>query len=462
MQIAPAAPAPRRFFLKTALLPGGWARNVRLETQDGRITAVIADSSAEGAETLPGIALPGLPNLHSHAFQRGMAGLAEKRGPADDSFWTWRDVMYRFLNRLTPEDVQTIAAMAYLDMLEAGFTAVAEFHYLHHTADGSPYADPAELSARILAAAEETGLGLTLLPVLYARSGFGGAAPLPAQRRFINGADRFLTLVEAARAHATRLPGARIGIAPHSLRAVTPDLLSEVLTATPCGPVHIHIAEQMKEVEDCIAWCGQRPVRWLLDHQPVSRRWTLVHATHLSDDELRDLAASEAVAGLCPITEANLGDGIFRAVDYQAAGGIWGVGSDSNVETDAAGELRLLEYSQRLSLRGRNLLSRREGDSTGRRLFDQAAAGGAQALGQDMGRIAPGARADLLLLDPDHPDLAAAEGDRILDAFIFCGGRSMLQSVMAGGRIVVSQGRHHQRDAIRARYRSCLTRLLSA
>ena len=282
-----------------------------------------------------------------------MAGLAETRGGGEDSFWTWREVMYRFVERLTPDDVRAIAAQAYAEMLESGFTRVGEFHYLHHDAGGTPFADPARMAVEIIAAAQTTGIGLTLLPVFYAHSGFGGQPPGPRQGRFVHSVDDFARLVEGCRAAITALPDGVVGIAPHSLRAVTPDELAAILPLAQGGPVHIHIAEQTREVDDCLAWSGQRPVAWLLDHAPVDRRWCLVHATHMEDAEMRALAASGAIAGLCPITEANLGDGVFPAMDFLAAGGGLGVGSDSNVLIDLAEELRLLEYGQRLTRRSR-------------------------------------------------------------------------------------------------------------
>ena len=301
----------RKLTFDHALLPSGWATDVGIDITDGSICGVKANAPSEGRERITGIALPGLPNLHSHTFQRGMGGLAETRGPRGDSFWTWRQVMYRFLGSLTPDDVEVIAAAAMVEMLEGGFTALAEFHYVHHDVDGKPYDNPAELSARIAAAARETGMGLTLLPVLYSHGGFRGAAPTDGQARFINDVAKYAKLYDRAKDAVAHLDNAAIGIAPHSLRAVSPEALKELLAIAPSGPVHIHVAEQVKEVEDCLAWSGQRPVEWLLDHAPVDERWCLVHATHLTPEETQRLAQSGAVAGLCPITEANLGDGIF-------------------------------------------------------------------------------------------------------------------------------------------------------
>jgi len=451
----------RRLILDHALLPDGWARNVGLDLEGGTIVAVQADASPEGREHLAGIAVPGLPNLHSHTFQRGMAGLAETRGPEGDSFWTWRQVMYRFLGSLTPDDVEAIAAFAMMEMLEGGFTSLAEFHYLHHGPDGRSYADIAELSGRIVAAAKETGMGLTLLPVFYAQGGFGGAAPAEGQRRFINDIERYSRLVEGARKAVAGLDDAVVGLAPHSLRAVTPESLGEVVSMAGEGPIHIHIAEQVKEVEDCLAWSGQRPVSWLLDHAPVDYRWCLIHATHLEAQEIGGIAARGAVAGLCPITEANLGDGIFEGIDYLAVGGRFGVGSDSNVQISAPGELRQFEYSQRLKHRARNVLADREGQSTGRGLYEKALAGGTQALGRRLGAIAAGQRADFVILDDGHPDLAAVSGDRWIDSYIFVAGKSAIDTVVVGGRMVVTKGRHVGRDAIAARYSRAMARILA-
>jgi formimidoylglutamate deiminase len=449
-------------FFDMALLPDGWARSVRVSVGGGEITAVVADASSAGADRRAGIAVPGMPNLHSHAFQRGMAGLAEVHGPAADSFWTWREVMYRFLDRLTPEDVETIAAQLYVEMLEAGFTAVTEFHYLHHDPDGSPYADLAQMAHRIAAAAADSGIGLTLLPCFYAQGGFGGAPPTPGQRRFVCTPELFAALVDASRDGVAGLDDAVLGIAPHSLRAVTPETLRAVTSLVPDGPIHIHAAEQVKEVEDCVAWSGRRPVEWLLGEMPVDRRWCLIHATHMTAAESAALARSGAAAGLCPITEANLGDGLFPAIGYLQAGGIFGIGSDSNIQLGPAAELRQLEYGQRLHHRGRNLLASHEGQSTGRRLFDAALAGGAQASGRGLGNIAAHHRADFVLLDPEHPALMERTGDAWLDGWVFNGDNAAVREVWAGGRLLVEAGRHVHRERTLRRYRAAMHRLLAA
>jgi formiminoglutamate deiminase len=451
--------AARKLFFAQALLPGGWARDVTLTVENGAIAAVADNSSSADAEIVSGVALPGLPNLHSHAFQRGMAGLTETRGETQDSFWTWRQLMYRFIDALTPDDVEAIAAFAYAEMLEGGFTSVAEFHYLHHDAAGHAYADPAEMASRIAAASSETGIGLTLLPSFYHSGGFGGAAPVHGQRRFINDPARFLALLERSRHAVSSVEDAVVGIAPHSLRAVTPDALSEVLDAVPTGPVHIHASEQIREVEDCIAWSGQRPVAWLLDHLPVDRRWVLIHATHITDSEAAGVAKAGAVIGLCPLTEASLGDGIFEGPRYIDGGGLFGVGSDSNIEITAPGELKQFEYSQRLADRVRNAVARCAGESTGRALYEHALAGGAQASGRSIGALAVGQRADIVTLDTSHPDLCAVSGDRWLDAMVFVAGKSAVDRVYVGGKRVVENGRHLQRSAIGARYRRVMQRL---
>jgi len=449
------------YFAGAALLPEGWAQDVRLEVSaDGALASVTPGAGPAGAERLAGPVVPGVPNLHSHAFQRAMAGLAERAGGAgQDSFWTWRQVMYGFLGALGPEDVQAIAEQLYVEMLKAGYTAVAEFHYLHHAPDGSPYADRAEMALRIAAAARTAGIRLTLLPVLYAHGGFGGQPPAEGQRRFVNDVEGLFAIRDrVARAE----PAVRLGLALHSLRAVTPEEIGQALAALdardPTAPVHIHVAEQTREVEDCLAWSGARPVDWLLDHAPLSERWCLVHATHLSADETRRLAASGAVAGLCPTTEANLGDGLFPAVEYLAQGGRFGVGSDSHVSVSPVEELRWLEYGQRLVRRARTLLAGPDEPSVGARLWRDACDGGARALGIG-GGLAAGRPADFLVLDADSPALAGRPLDRLLDALVFSGNRPAVRDVAVAGRLVVREGRHPQEEAIARRYAAAVARL---
>ncbi|HMN88084.1 MAG TPA: formimidoylglutamate deiminase, partial [Bauldia sp.] len=380
----------------------------------------------------------------------------------DDSFWTWREVMYRFLDRMTPEDVEAIAALAFKEMLEGGFTAVAEFHYVHHDEAGRPYADIAKLAGWIVAGAAATGIGLTLLPVLYCHANFGDAPPVHGQRRFVNRLDAFARLLDGARKAASALPGTIVGVAPHSLRAVGPAELAAVTAMVPEGPIHIHVAEQMREVEDCVAATGQRPVAWLLDNAPVDARWCLIHATHIDDGEIAGIAASGAVAGLCPLTEASLGDGIFPAEAFVAAGGRLGVGSDSNIEITAPGGLRHLERARRLSLRRRTGVAGAAGRSTGATLYDAALRGGAQALGQPVGGIAPGHRADFVVLDAGHPALAGMSEAHWLDAYLFAGGKDLVDRVIVGGSPLVEGGRHRDDAAITARYIATVRRLAAA
>ena len=444
------------FFFDHALLPSGWARNVHVGVADGAITSVTPDTKHDNARRIAGLAIPGLPNLHCHAFQRGMAGLAERRGPAHDSFWTWREVMYRFLRLLTPDDVEAIAAFAYMQMLETGFTAVGEFHYLHHDVDGRPYADVGEMAARIAAAAATSGIGLTLLPALYRHGGFGGAVPNEAQKRFLNSPESYAALLARTRDIINALPDARIGIAPHSLRAVTPEILREAVAAHHDGPIHIHAAEQTKEVADCIAALKTTPVAWLIDNANVDPRWCLIHATHMTEDETRRLAGTGAVAGLCPLTEASLGDGIFNGAEFFAASGRFGVGTDSNIQIGAAAELRLLEYSQRLRRHTRNVFAH-EGESTGARIYREALRGGAQALGRNIGAIAAGKRADIVVLDAAHPDLTGV--DAALDVYVFVAGEAPVATVIVGGEVIVADGRHKQRDQIATRYRTTIERI---
>ncbi len=446
-------------WFETALLAPGWAAGVRFDIRDGRIAGLTSGVEPEPGDARHAAGLPGIGNLHSHAFQRGMAGLAERRGPGADSFWTWRDVMYRFANSIGPDELEAIAALAYAEMLESGFVQVGEFHYVHHDRGGAPFADPAEMGARLAAAAAETGIGLTLLPVLYMTAGFGGVLPRAEQRRFVHDLDGYARLIDGSRSAIAPLAGGVVGIAPHSLRAVPPEALGEAVAIGAGGPVHIHIAEQTGEVEDCIAHRGARPVEWLLGHAPVDPRWCLVHATHVTLAELAGIAASEAVAGLCPITEANLGDGIFPATDFAVLNGRFGVGSDSNVLIDLPQELRSLEYSQRLAQRGRNLLSTPERHSTGRALFEAAGQGGAQALGMEGFGLVEGVRADFLTLDRDHPTLSGKEGDELIDALVFADSRGMIDGVWRNGQEVVANGRHVARDAIAARYRRAMAEL---
>jgi formimidoylglutamate deiminase len=443
-----------------ALLETGWWKGVRLEIEAGRIHRISAGVAPEPEDERHPLALPGLSNLHSHAFQRAMAGLAEKAGPGNDNFWTWREAMYRFADTMGPPELEAITAFAFMEMLESGFTRVGEFHYVHHDPQGRPYANLGELSERVAAAAAETGIALTLLPVMYAHSNFGGLTPTHGQRRFVNTVENFGRIVEAGRRAASALDGAVVGVAPHSLRAVTPEELQATVALMPGGPIHIHAAEQTKEVDDCVAWSKQRPVEWLLDHAGVDSRWCLVHATHMTDGEVQRLARSGAVAGLCPVTESNLGDGVFPTPAFLAAGGRFGVGTDSNILISPAEELRTLEYIQRLTHRARNVLAARDCPSTGRRLFDDALAGGAQALGAPACALEVGASADIVGLDMSHPSLTARAGDDVLDSWIFAARSGAIDVVWRAGRKVVSGGAHVARERIAARYAQVLQQIL--
>ncbi|MFP3515811.1 formimidoylglutamate deiminase [Pseudomonas sp. SIMBA_077] len=437
------------FFAERALLPTGWANDVRIEVDAGGcLTHIQANADAQGAQRLNGTVLPGMPNLHSHAFQRAMAGLAEVAGNPNDSFWTWRDLMYRLVGKITPEQLGVIARQLYIEMLKAGYTSVAEFHYVHHDLSGQPYANPAELALRISEAARSTGIGLTLLPVLYSHSGFGGQAPNEGQRRFINSTEQYLNVQQQLKPLLAQQPAQQLGLCFHSLRAVTPEQMHEVLRAsdTVC-PVHIHIAEQQKEVDDCLRWSGKRPIQWLYDNVEVDARWCLVHATHATADEVRLMAQSKAVAGLCLTTEANLGDGIFPAVDYLAQGGRMGIGSDSHVSLSVVEELRWLEYGQRLRDQRRNRIYRSDQPMIGRTLYDAALVGGAQAMGQSVAGLAVGQRADWLVLDGNDPYLATAQEDAILNRWLFAGGDRQVRDVVVNGQWVVRDGRHADEEA---------------
>lgn len=442
---------------RRALLPDGWASDARISIADGRIGSIDIGVLPEAGDDGQTLMVPGMPNLHSHAFQRGMAGLAERRGPSADSFWTWRELMYRFALTMTPEHLEAIASHLYLEMLESGFTRVGEFHYLHHDRDGQRYSDIGEMATRIAAAASRTGIGLTLLPAFYAHSNFGGTPPREEQQRFVNDLEGFVRLLEASRTAVASLDTALVGVAPHSLRAVTPDELAAVCAMEPDGPIHIHVAEQQREVDDCLAWSGQRPVDWLLNHAEVDRRWCLIHATHMTDIEVERLASSGAVAGLCPITEANLGDGVFAGPAFSAHGGRYGIGSDSNILIGVADELRQLEYSQRLEHRARNVMANASG-STGRALFDAAVAGGSVALGVDETGLAIGAPADMVTLDGDLIDIL--EGDEVLDAWIFTNGVAV-DDVWAGGTKVVDAGRHRLRENVSTGFHRAMRELLA-
>ncbi|MBC9205788.1 formimidoylglutamate deiminase [Roseomonas aerophila] len=455
-----------RFHAASALLPQGWAHDVLVEADTaGTILAVTPDALAGEAQRLAGAVIPGVPNLHSHAFQRAMAGLGERRSPpeardaegGEDSFWTWRQTMYRFVHRFTPEDAEAVAAQLYAECLEWGFTSIAEFHYLHHQPDGTAYAAPAEMALRHLEAARQAGIGITLLPSLYRHGGIFGKDPVPGQRRFLNDLDGYWRIVEDIRASIAGDAQAGLGLAPHSLRAVTPGMLAEVARFD--GPIHIHAAEQRREVAECLAVTGARPVEWLLANMPLDARWCLIHSTHMTEAEAEGLARSGAVAGLCPTTEASLGDGIFGYAAYAKANGRFGFGTDSHVGTSPRDEMRQLETSQRLAHNARSVATDPVHPHPGRNLLDAALRGGTQVSARPIGAIAPGMRCDLIELDPAHPALVGLSEDSLLDAWVFSGQANPIRSVVAGGRVVVADGRHVDRERIATRFRAAMQRL---
>ena len=452
----------RTLFCPEILMPDGWASDVLLTIDGhGRIAGMERDARGRAhADRARGPVLPAMANLHSHAFQRAMAGLAERAGSADDSFWTWREAMYRLVGQMTPDDIEVVAAKLYSELLKGGFGHVVEFHYLHHATDGRRYDDAAENSLRILKAAAATGIGLTHLPVFYAHAGFGGTEPNAGQRPFVHDVEQFLKLLERL-APVCAAQGAGLGLAIHSLRAATPDEMRAVLRAEQTGgPVHIHVAEQEREVEECLAWSGRRPVEFLLSEMPMDHRWCAIHATHMTRHETEMLARSGAVAGLCPATEANLGDGIFPASDFLGLGGAFGIGTDSHVATSVAEELRLLEYGQRLRDRRRNRLASGPGASVGRTMFDAALLGGARAAGLKTPAIRVGGRADLVVLDGENPFIGTASGDQVLDRWLFATGAEVVRDVMASGQWVVRDGRHRDEEAIDRAFRDVLMKLV--
>ncbi len=444
-------------FFDSALLEGGWARDVRVSVDTGGwITSVETDTTPRGAVSVPGVAVPGVPNVHSHAFQRALAGLTERGSGEGDTFWSWRERMYAFLERLDPPAVEAIARRLHVELLRHGFTSVVEFHYLRNDPSGRAYDDPVEMARRIVSAAEDTGIGLTVLPAVYRTSDFGGAAPLPGQRRFTASVEDLIGDIAVLGAESSPAT-VRVGLALHSLRAVPPADLAVAVEAVrgmdPEIPIHVHVAEQLREVEACVAWSGARPVEWLLDHAPVDGRWCLIHATHVEPSEVEGIVRSDAVVGLCPTTEANLGDGLFPFEDFTASGGRWAVGTDSHVGRSPVGELRTLEYGQRLATRSRNVAAGPHPRSTGRALLAGAWAGGARAAGRRIGRLGAGYRADVVVLDPDHPSLVGRSEDELLDSWIFSGDESPVRDVLVGGRLVVRDGRHVRADEVDEAFR---------
>jgi formimidoylglutamate deiminase len=449
----------RALFARHALLPDGWQRDVLLEWDaHGDLTRVQPQAAPPLGVPRADHVLPGMVNLHSHAFQRALGGLTEHAGEGPDSFWTWRDLMYRFAARITPDQIEAIAAQLFSECLRHGYTALCEFHYLQRGPEGETYARPAETAERIASAAHATGMGLTLLPVLYSHAGFGEQPLRPEQRRFRTSVDDILGIVEALQ--PLRGGQLEVGAAPHSLRAATIAQVRELASALPAGrPLHIHIAEQQGEVEQSLAFSGRRPVEYLMEQVEVGERWCLVHATHLNEEEVAALAKSGAVAGLCPTTEANLGDGLFPLRAFLDAGGRFGIGSDSHVSQSPVEELRWLEYGQRLLHQRRNVAFTREQRDVGHYLWQAALRGGAQAAGRKVGALAEGLRADLLVLDDSHPNLDGVVDAEVLGRFLFCGNDNLVRDVLCGGRWVVQGGRHVAQDAIAQRYRQAMNDL---
>lgn len=445
---------------ETALLPEGWRDSVVVQiAEDGTVLSVESGRARCQSAPIRGVAIPGIPDLHCHAHQRAFAGLAERSDRADDSFWSWREIMYQCLKKMTPDLLKSVASQLYLELLKGGYTNVAEFHYLHHDTDGSRYGNPAELGVAILEAAHVSGIGITCLPTLYAYSDFGGVPHLESQRRFVNDASTFLEIHARLDRLTQDTPSARTGIAFHSLRAVDRILMREVLDAIAEVPVHIHVAEQIGEVEACRAWSGRRPVEWLLDEFDIDARWCVVHATHMTDVEARSLAESGAVAGICPTTEANLGDGVFNAEPYFLRQGAFGIGSDSNVSTDASQELRLLEYGQRLHRGRRNVLTNSvTGVLSG--LLRAALSGGAQSSGVNIGVIAAGYRADIVVLDRMDARLYGRTGDDLVDCWIFSGGGNAVRDVFVAGKRVITDGHHENERQIYDEYRAAMAKIL--
>ncbi len=448
----------QNLYFSEGLVGDDWVSDIRLTVNaDGVIAALEHGVAVPGDVPVYGPVLPSMSNLHSHSFQRAFAGLAEYREPGTSDFWSWRNAMYHFARHMTPEAVEAIASALYVEMLKTGYTAVGEFHYLHNNHEGRALA----MSDAIIAAAERSGIALTHLPVLYQTADFGGKAAERGQAPFLHDRKSFARLLQVLK---PRLRGKnRLGLSFHSLRAVPeksfPSALEAIDAIDGWAPIHIHIAEQTREVEACLAATGKRPVEWLLANQPVDDRWCLVHATHVTEAEWRGMAERGCIAGLCPTTEANLGDGIFPAHDYARSGGRFGIGSDSHVSIDPREELRLLEYGQRLTRQARTVLTPLDGGHTGEHLWREAACGGAQALAQPIGALKVGNRADLIVLGKGALQFAGAAYSQIIDAFIFSGQPNPVAHVMVAGEWVVKDSRHAAEDDIFARYRDVVGRI---
>jgi formimidoylglutamate deiminase len=447
-----------KLFARHALLPDGWAKDVLIEWDASGSIVEVTVGAAEGSAEVVEYALPGMINLHSHSFQRALGGRTEKAGDSKDSFWTWRELMYRFARNITPEHIEAIAAQLFSECLRHGYTSLCEFHYVQRAPDGAMYPRPAETAERVIAAARLTGIGMTMLPVLYSYSGFGEKPLKPEQQRFRTDVQDVLGIVEAL--EPLRDAQTEVGVAPHSLRAASVEQIKEVLATLPkARPVHIHIAEQMAEVQQSLDWSGRRPVQWLLENQDVDQRWCLIHATHLTEDEVSGIARSGAVAGLCPTTEANLGDGLFPLESFLAQGGVFGIGSDSHVSQSAVEELRWLEYGQRLQHQRRNIAVSDAQRNVGDFLWQGALRGGALAAGRPVGALAPGLRADIVVLDDAHPNMFGLALDEVLGSLVFSGNDNLVKDVMVGGQWVVRNQQHVAQQAVAARFKQTLAEL---
>jgi formimidoylglutamate deiminase len=440
-----------------ALLEDGFAPCVQIAVHGGDIVSVTPHAPAATGERVAGVLLPGMPDLHSHGFQRVFAGLTNWSGGGGD-FWSWREAMYRAVAGMTPDLYTPVFAWLCKELLKGGYTSLAEFHYLQHRPDGSRYPVQTAMAEALAAGAAEAGMPLTMLIGIYETGGFGGEPLQGGQLRFDTGADDALRMAASLQPHAHA--DFRIGLAPHSLRAVPPASLARAVTGfrqTSLGPIHIHVAEQTAEVEACTRVLGAPPAAWLLDHAPVDKSWCLIHATHATTPEIAAIARTGAVIGLCPSTEADLGDGIFRFTDSQHAGTAFGIGTDSNTALDALGELRLLEYAQRLHGRRRNVAAYR-GPHSGRALWQAAAAGGAQACGRQAGAIAAGRRADFIALSPTAESCLLGP-DFVLDAAMFAAPKTCVRDVMASGVWVIRDGMHPNEAAINKAYGKALKTL---
>jgi len=442
-----------------------WLDNAVIGIEQGVIQSVEVDSSQLVDAIIEGIVVPGMINLHSHAFQRSIAGLSEYRGNPTDSFWSWRDIMYRFVGKMSADDIHVIAKQLYIEMVTSGYTSCVEFHYSHHQADGSHYDDVAELSMQVMQAAVDAGIRQTHCPVFYAYSGFGQLPPSDGQKRFINSVESYSNILDRVAHKSGESPLLSFGIAPHSLRAADKQQISAIVDKLNSynnqAPIHIHISEQTKEVDDCVEYYGMRPVQWLYDNFNVSNRWCLIHATHLTEQEVSDIAQSGAIAGLCPTTEANLGDGIFPMESFIEQGGAWGIGSDSHISVSPVEELRWLEYQNRLLKCQRAVLVSEQSKHVGTTLYSQALKGGAQALGQNVGAIEVGKKADLVVLDKNSAHLTSLKHDFALDAWMFSGNQNLVKDVMVEGEWVVESGVHSLASESLAAYQKVIEKLLA-